>query len=88
MSKHVADTNAAMAEINKKTKGTTDEQEFLRIKTAVLITLPNQIARLDAIMTGKPYVSRVEKRDGMIAMRYVVDDEVKEAFQGEKKPDA
>ena len=88
MSKHVADTNAAMAEINKKTKGTTDEQEFLRIKTAVLITLPNQIARLDAIMTGKPYVSRIEKRDGMIAMRYVVDDEVKEAFQGEKKPDA
>ena len=88
MAKHVADTNAAMAEINKKTKGTTDEQEFLRIKTAVLITLPNQIARLDAIMTGKPYVSRIEKRDGMIAMRYVVDDEVKEAFQGEKKPDA
>ena len=35
MAKHVADTNAAMAEINKKTKGTTDEQEFLRIKTAV-----------------------------------------------------
>ena len=86
MAKHVADTNAAMAEINKKTKGTTDEQEFLRIKTAVLITLPNQIARLDSLVTGKPYAARIEKRDGLIAMRYVPDDEIREKF--EEAPDA
>ena len=88
MAKHVADTNAAMAEINKKTKGTTDEQEFLRIKTAVLITLPNQIARLDSIVTGKPYAARIEKRDGLISMRYVPDDEIREKFEEKEAPDA
>lgn len=89
MSKHVADTNAAMAEINKKTKGTADEQEFLRIKTQALITLPNQIARLDSILTGRPYLARVEKRDGMIVTRYIPDDDVRKKFEGkEDTPDA
>lgn len=88
MSKHVADTNAAMAELNKKTKGTASESEFLRMKNQVLINIPNQIARLDAIVTGKPYVARIEKRDGMIAMRYVPDDEIREKFEEKEDPDA
>lgn len=88
MSKHVADTNAAMAEINRKTKGTASESEFLRMKNQVLINIPNQIARLDAIVTGKPYVARIEKRDGIIAMRYVPDDEIREKFEEKEDPDA
>ena len=88
MAKHVADTNAAMAEMNRKTKGTTSESEFLRMKNQVFINIPNQIARLDAIMTGKPYVARIEKRDGMIAMRYVPDDEIREKFEEKEDPDA
>ena len=88
MAKHVADTNAAMAEINKKTKGTASESEFLRMKNQVLINIPNQIARLDAIVTGKPYVAKIEKRDGMIAMRYVPDDEIREKFEEKEDPDA
>ena len=88
MAKHVADTNAAMAELNKETKGTASESEFLRMKNQVLINIPNQIARLDAIVTGKPYVARIEKRDGMIAMRYVPDDEIREKFEEKEAPDA
>ena len=75
------------AEINRKTKGTADDQEFLRMKNQCLIHLPNQIARLDAIVTGKPYISKIEKRDGLIAMRYVPDDEVVKEFQGRGNPD-
>ena len=81
MAKHVADTNASMAEMNKKTKGTTSESEFLRMKNQVFISIPNQLARLDSIVTGKPYAARIEKRDGMIAMRYVPDDEIREKFE-------
>ena len=81
MAKHVADTNAAMAEMNRKTKGTTSESEFLRMKNQVFISIPNQLARLDSIVTGKPYAARIEKRDGMIAMRYVPDDEIREKFE-------
>lgn len=81
MAKHVADTNAAMAEMNRKTKGTTSESEFLRMKNQVFINIPNQIARLDTIVTGKPYAARIEKRDGLIAMRYVPDDEIREKFE-------
>ena len=58
------------------------------IKTAVLITLPNQIARLDSIVTGKPYAARIEKRDGLISMRYVPDDEIREKFEEKEAPDA
>ena len=88
MAKHVADTNAAMAELNKKTKGTASESEFLRMKNQVFINIPNQIARLDSLVTGKPYAARIEKRDGMIAMRYVPDDEIREKFEEKEAPDA
>ena len=88
MAKHVADTNAAMAEMNRKTKGTTSESEFLRMKNQVFISIPNQLARLDSIVTGKPYAARIEKRDGMIAMRYVPDDEIREKFEEKEDPDA
>lgn len=74
-----------VVEMKKKTKGTADEKEFLRMKNACLITLPNQIAKLDAIVTGKPYIARIEKQDGLIGMRYVVDDEVTEKFNREEK---
>lgn len=87
MSKHVADTNAAMAELNRKTKGTASESEFLRMKNQVLINIPNQIARLDALVTGKPYVARIEKQDGLIAMRYVPDDEIREKFEAPETKD-
>ncbi len=88
MAKHVADTNAAMAEMNRKTKGTTSESEFLRMKNQVFINIPNQIARLDSLVTGKPYAARIEKRDGLIAMRYVPDDEIREKFEEKEDPDA
>ena len=88
MAKHVADTNAAMAELNKKTKGTASESEFLRMKNQVLINIPNQIARLDSLVTGKPYATRIEKRDGLIAMRYVPDDEIREKFEETEDPNA
>lgn len=87
MAKHVADTNAAMAELNKKTKGTTSESEFLRMKNQVFINIPNQLARLDTLVTGKPYAARIEKRDGLIAMRYVPDDEIREKFEETEVPD-
>ena len=87
MAKHVADTNAAMAEMNRKTKGTTSESEFLRMKNQVFINIPNQIARLDTIVTGKPYAARIEKRDGLIAMRYVPDDEIREKFEAPETKD-
>ena len=57
------------------------------MKNQVLINIPNQIARLDAIVTGKPYVARIEKRDGMIAMRYVPDDEIREKFEAPETKD-
>lgn len=88
MAKHVADTNAAMAEMNRKTKGTTSESEFLRMKNQVFINISNQIARLDTLIIGKPYAARIEKRDGLIAMRYVPDDEIREKFEEKEAPDA
>ncbi len=79
---------AEISAINLKTLGTADPNEFKRLQTQVLITLPKRIERLDAIVTGKPYAARIEKRDGLIAMRYVPDDEIREKFEEKEAPDA
>lgn len=86
----IHDLRGQLADLKKHTHGYTDETEYQRLRTQAFITLPNQVAKLDAIVTGRPYVARIEKQDGLIGMRYVVDEEIAEKFEDteEKKAEA
>lgn len=76
-----------ITDLKKHTHGYTDETEYQRLRTQAFITLPNQVAKLDAIVTGRPYVARIEKQDGLIGMRYVVDEEIAEKYGEEESHD-
>ena len=80
----IHDLRGQLADLKKHTHGYTDETEYQRLRTQAFITLPNQVAKLDAIVTGRPYVARIEKQDGLIGMRYVVDEEIAEKYGEEE----
>ena len=84
IAKGVHDLRGQVADLKKRTHGYTDETEYQRLRTQAFITLPNQVAKLDAIVTGRPYVARIEKQDGLIGMRYVVDEEIAENYGEEE----